>query len=364
MRFGDLSREYAEIRDEIDTVLRRVLERGWFVLGPEVEAFEREFGVYCDGLACVGTASGTDAIALALRALEIGPGDQVLTASHTAIATAAAISMVGAVPCFVDCRPDTGLMDVAQVERAIGAGTRAIIPVHLYGQCVDMDPLLEIAGRRAIPVVEDCAQAHGAMDRGRKAGTMGTLGCYSFYPSKNLGCYGDGGAVVTADRVLASRLRRLRNYGQRDRYVQETLGINSRLDEMQAAILRVKLRYLDRWNDQRRRLAATYSSGLAGLPLETPVEAPHARHVYHLYVVQAERRDALQAFLDGAGIQTLVHYPVPIHLQRPYVDGRYPPGTLPATERVAQRVLSLPLYPQLPEPEAREVIRVTRQFFG
>ena len=356
VKSGDLAREYRDIKDEIDQAVARILSRGWFILGPEVEAFERAFAQYLGVNYCVGVASGTDAIALALLACEVGPGDEVITVSHTAVPTVSAISMVGARPRFVDICPDTYLLDVRQVETAITPRTRGIVPVHLYGQCVDMDPLLELAGGYSIPIIEDCAQAHGATYKGQKVGTMGLMGAFSFYPSKNLGCYGDGGAVVTNDAELYDKLKMLRNYGQRERYYHEIKGINSRLDELQAAILGVKLRHLDTWIKRRRLIAQMYNTRLHDLPITTPVEAPNCLHVYHLYVVQSAQRDRLQNLLGEQGVETLIHYPMPVHRQAAYADLGYADGTLPITEATAQRVLSLPIYPQMTEDEIATVI--------
>jgi len=363
VKFGDLAREYRSIRSEIEAAIAGVLSRGWFVLGPEVEAFEREFAAYLGATYCVGVASGTEALALALMACGVGCGDEVITVAHTAVPTVSAISLVGGLPVFVDILPETCLMDVRCVEVAITPRTRAIVPVHLYGQCVDMAALLEVAGRHAIPVVEDAAQAHGAIDRGRKAGTIGLMGCFSFYPSKNLGCYGDGGAVVTSDPELYEKLTMLRNYGQSDRYHHKIKGLNSRLDELQAAILLVKLRYLDEWNRRRCSIAQKYDHGLQGLPLVTPVEAEGRHHIYHLYVIQTPHRNALHRFLHEQGIQTLVHYPVPVHRQEAYAELGYAHGSLPVTERLADEVLSLPVYPQLGDDEVHAVIEAVRRFF-
>ncbi len=363
VRFGDLRREYAEIQAELDTAVQRVLRSGWFILGRELERFEQAFAAYLGVGHCVGCASGTEAIALALMAAGVEPGDEVITVAHTAVPTISAISMTGGRPMFVDIRTDTCLMDVTQVEAAITPRTAAILPVHLYGQCVDMDPLLELAGRRGIPVIEDCAQAHGATYRERKAGSMGQMAAFSFYPSKNLGCYGDGGAVTTTDPALAEKLRMLRNYGQRQRYYHEIVGINSRLDELQAALLATKLPYLDSWNLRRREVAARYTEGLAGLPVSGPVEAAGNEHVYHLYVIQVAERDRLQAFLAERGVQTLIHYPIPAHLQPAYASLGYARGSLPATERVADTILSLPIYPQLTEVEVNRVITAIREFY-
>ena len=363
VKFGDLAREYQDIRDEIDQAVSRVLSRGWFVLGLEVEAFEQAFAQYLGAKYCVGVASGTEAIALALMACDVGPGNEVITVAHTAVPTASAISMVGARPVFVDIHSDSYLMDVNHVEAAITSRTRVILPVHLYGQCVDMDPLLATAHKHGLPVIEDCAQAHGATYKGRKAGTMGLMGAFSFYPSKNLGCYGDGGAVVTGDPALAGKLKMLRNYGQRQRYYHEIRGINSRLDELQASILNVKLRYLDQWNARRREIAGQYTAGLQGLPLQPPIQMLYGQHVYHLYVIQTSQRDVLHSYLSEHGMQALVHYPVPVHLQPAYTDLGYLSGDLPVTEHVAASVLSLPIYPQLCSTEVESIITSIRKFF-
>ncbi len=364
IRFGDLAREYRELQADIDAAVARVLQSGWFVLGPEVEAFEHAFAEWLGAKHVVGVASGTEAIALALMAAEVGPGDKVITVAHTAVPTISAISMIGATPRFVDIDPATCLMDVAQVEEAITPSTRAIVPVHLYGQCVDMDSLLAVADRHAIPVIEDCAQATGAMCNGRMAGTMGRMGCFSFYPSKNLGCYGDGGAVSTNDDSLAERLRMLRNYGQSKRYHHDIKGINSRLDEVQAAILSAKLPHVDAWNDRRKAIASRYREGLSATGLTLPAEREAGAHVYHLFAVQSENRETIMRALANSGVQTLIHYPIPAHRQKAYLDLSYAVGSLPNTEHVASRVFSLPLYPQLTDAEVERVIRVTRDAAG
>lgn len=361
--FGDLAREYQEIRHKIDPAVARVLSRGWFVLGPEVDAFEQAFAQYLGSEYCVGVASGTEALALALMASDVGPGDEVITVSHTAVPTATAISMTGATPVFVDICSDTYLMDVSRVEAALTPRTRAIVPVHLYGQCVEMTPLLTLANRHDLPVIEDCAQAHGAADHSRKAGTMGAMGCFSFYPSKNLGAYGDGGAVVTSDAGLAEQLRMLRNYGQRRRYEHTIKGLNSRLDDVQAAILSTKLAFLDDWNERRRRIASLYRESLKDLPVRAPAERPDCHHVYHLFVLQTDQRDDLQAFLAEQGIRTLIHYPIPIHLQQAYQDLGHTKGRFPVTEQAVERIVSLPLYPQLRDDEVAYVIDSIRRFF-
>lgn len=358
--FGDLAREYRDIKPEIDRAVARVLKSGWFVLGPEVEKFERDFAAAVGSPFSVGVASGTEAIALALMAIGVGPGDQVITVAHTAVPTVTGISMTGATPRFVECRGDTCLINVARVAAAITPHTKAILPVHLYGQCVEMEPLLALAAQHKLPIIEDCAQATGATSKNRAAGTMGVMGCFSFYPSKNLGCYGDGGAITVSDPKMADSLRMLRNYGQKKRYHHVTRGINSRLDELQAAILGAKLPHVNAWNERRRQIAARYTEGLRGLPLQLPVEAPGQRHVYHLYVVQTPRRDDLQSHLTTKKVQTLIHYPIPVHRQEAYAVKQ----ALPTTERVAGEVLSLPMYPQLTDDEVERVIKAVREFFG
>ncbi len=304
--------------------------------------------------------SGTEALHLALLACGVQPGDDVATVALTAVPTASAISFAGARPLLVDIDPRTFTMDPNRLEAAITPRTKAILPVHLYGQTADMDPILEVARRRGIPVIEDACQAHGAEYRGRRTGTLGVMAAFSFYPTKNLGACGDGGAVTTDDPTLADRLRLLRNYGQRKRYYHESKGFNSRLDELQAAILRVKLRDLNRWNEARRAKARLYDSLLGEVVL--PLEADYARHVYHLYVIRCRRRDELQRFLADRGIGTLIHYPVPVHLQEAYRDLGLSRGALPVTERCAEEILSLPLYPELPDAQIVEVAEAINQF--
>jgi dTDP-4-amino-4,6-dideoxygalactose transaminase len=353
--FIALTRQYASIKDEVDAAIGRVLARGWFILGEEVAAFEEEFAAYVGARYAVGVGSGTEALHLALWACGLGQDAEVITVSHTAVATVAAIELAGARPVFVDIDPDSYTMDASQIEAAITPRTRAILPVHLYGQAADLAPLLDIARRHGLRLIEDCAQAHGTTYQGRRVGAFGDVGCFSFYPTKNLGAYGDGGLIVTNDSALAERARLLRQYGWREHYVSSRRGTNSRLDELQAAILRVKLRHLEAWNEQRRALAALYNQLLAGSGVTTPFEPAYSRHVYHLYVIQSERRADLQAHLQAHGVSALVHYPVPVHLQPAYADLGYTPGRLPATEHVASRILSLPLYPELTEDEVRTV---------
>jgi dTDP-4-amino-4,6-dideoxygalactose transaminase len=352
----DLKAQYLAIETEVRAALNRVLDRSWFILGEELAAFEEEFAEFLGIPHAIGVASGTDAIHLALRALNIGAGDRVLTAPNSAVPTAAAIVAAGAVPCFADVDPVTGLLDPASVERHLDHGVKAIVPVHLYGRCVPMDAISELAERRGIPVVEDAAQAHGATWRGRAAGTMGSIGCFSFYPSKNLGACGDAGACTTADPALAARLRRLRNYGERDRYLSVEFGINSRLDELQAAVLRVKLPRLAGWNARRRELAAIYRQLLAALPVALPPPPDQGEEVIHLFVARVARRDRLREALQSRGVMTQVHYPRPIHLHPAYAHLGYPPGSFPVAERRAEQIVSLPLYPEMTTGQQERVI--------
>jgi dTDP-4-amino-4,6-dideoxygalactose transaminase len=335
--------------------MQRVMERGWFVLGPEVEAFEMAFARYHGVPHAVGVASGTDAIELALRAGGIGPGDEVITVAHTAVATVCAIERTGATPVFVEIDPKTYTMDPIAALAAVTRRTRALVPVHLYGHPAELDALRSLADRHHLLLVEDCAQACGARHRQRPVGTIGHLGAFSFYPTKNLGAWGDGGAILTRDSALADRLRRLRNYGQTAHHQHLERGINSRLDELQAAILSVKLAHLDALNDERRRLAALYRKGLSGMPL--PAEREEVRHVYQLYVVRHRNRDGLREALRRLGVATLIHYPQPIHRQPAYANLGYGPGSLPVTERVASEVLSLPLYVGMKESDVASVAR-------
>ena len=340
--FNNLRPVHAALELELQEAIARVIRSGWFVLGPELEAFEAEFAAWTGSGYAVGVASGTDAIELALRAAGIGAGDQVITVAHTAVATVAAIEASGATPVLVDIDPITFTIDPAAAAAAITPRTRAIVPVHLYGQAADLTALSALASAHDLVLIEDCAQAHGATHAGRLVGSFGSLAAYSFYPTKNLGGCGDGGAVTTNERRLQERLRSLRNYGQTTRYSHAERGINSRLDELQAAILRVKLRHLATHNDERRRLAAAYSSCLSDVGL--PATRAGDGHVFHLYVVRHPLRDAIRLRLEEEGIGTLIHYPVPVHLQPAYRDLRLPPGSLPATEAAAREIISLPLY--------------------
>lgn len=349
--FVDLRSMHMEIKDELQEVFDRVLDKSSFVLGAEVQRFEQEFAAYVGTEYCVAVNTGTAALHLALAGLEIGAGDEVITVPHTFIATAEAISAVGATPVFVDIDPVSFTMDPALLETAITSKTRAIIPVDLYGQIADMDPILEIASRHGIPVVEDACQAHGAEYKGRKAGSFGIAGCFSFYPGKNLGACGEGGAVTTNDAELANRIRLWRDHGSSKRYEHIFPGLNMRMEGLQGGFLSVKLKYLDQWNDQRREAAAAYDAALVGTDMEIPTEMPHNRHVYHLYVVQSARRDQLREQLAEANIETGLHYPTPLHLQQAYQSLGYKQGDFPVTETLKDRILSLPMYPGI-KPEA------------
>jgi dTDP-4-amino-4,6-dideoxygalactose transaminase len=363
--FLDLKAPYAELRAEMDAAARRVLESGWFILGEEVEAFESEFAAYCGARHCVGVANGLDALHLVLRAMGIGAGDEVIVPSNTYVATWLAVSNVGATPIPVEPDERTYNLDPDRVEEAITPRTKAILPVHLYGQTADMDPINEIASAYGLKVVEDAAQAHGARYKGRRAGTLGDAAGFSFYPGKNLGALGDGGAVTTDDDALADRLRVLRNYGSRVKYYNEVKGCNSRLDELQAAMLRVKLRKLGEWNERRERAAALYLQTLEGVPDLVPPFVPgYADPAWHLFVVRHPRRDRLQQHLAARGVGTLIHYPLPPHLQRAYAELGLAAGDFPIAERQAGEVLSLPMGPHLSDEEVNYTVSQVCAFGG
>jgi len=346
--FLDLKAQYRSIKDEIAAAIQPVLENCDFVGGAAVEAFERNFAMFCQTAHAVGVSNGADALYLALRALEIGPGDEVITVPNTFIATASAITRTGATVRFVEVDPATLEMDAGKLEAAITHRTRALMPVHLYGQMPDMDAILAMAAQHQIPVIEDAAQAHGATFRGRVAGSMGVAACFSFYPGKNLGAYGDGGAVVTNDAELANRLRRLRDQGRETKYEHLMIGYNHRLDTLQAAVLEVKLRHLPQWNARRREIAALYRQFLQDCPAVRPLAvAPGQEAVYHLFIVQVEQRERLQEKLKQQGIATGIHYPIPLHLQPAYAHLGLRRGTFPVSEAAAERVLSLPMYAEM-----------------
>jgi len=361
--FLDLSRQYLAIKNEIDAAMARVFDRAWFILGEEGEAFEREFAGYLGAKHGAGVGSGTEALHLALLACGVEPGDEVITVPNTAVPTISAISFANAVPKLVDIDPTTYTMDVHQVEAAITPRTKILMPVHLYGQTADLTPLLEIARKHNLRLIEDACQAHGARYGSHRAGPLGDAGCFSFYPSKNLGAYGDGGFVCTNNPEIAERMKLLRNYGQIKRYYHATKGFNSRLDELQAAALRVKLAYLEKWNESRRELAKKFDGLLQGLPIALPQQAAWGKHIFHLYVIRTPRRDQLCSFLAERGIQTIIHYPVPVHLQEAYRDLNIPAGALPEAESAAREIVSLPFYPELREDEIEFLVMRIREFY-
>jgi dTDP-4-amino-4,6-dideoxygalactose transaminase len=354
--FLDLKAPYLELRKELDEVWQRVMESGWYLLGRELDAFETEFAAYCGVRHCVGVGNGLEALHLILRAMEIGPGDEVIVPAHTYIATWLAVSYAGALPVPVEADETTYNMDPVLIEAAITGRTRAIMPVHLYGQPAEMDAINEIAGRYGLRVIEDAAQAHGASYKGKRTGSLGNAAGFSFYPGKNLGAMGDGGAVVTDDERLAGKVRILRNYGSSVKYRHEVMGFNSRLDELQAALLRVKLKHLDSWNERRCRIADRYSEALRQCGLLLPFVPPWAAPVWHLYVVRSAERSELAERLTAAGIGWLIHYPVPPHLQEAYKELCHSPGSFPITERMSQQVLSLPIGPHMTDRDVSAVI--------
>lgn len=358
--FLDLGAAYRELKSEIDVAVHRVLDSGWYILGPEVEAFEADWASYCGAAHAIGLANGLDALILALRALEVGPGDEVIVPSNTYIATWLAVSAVGARPVPVEPDPATHNIDPARIAAAITPATKVLLPVHLYGQPADLDPILALARQHGLFVVEDAAQAHGARYKGQRIGAHGDVVCWSFYPGKNLGALGDGGAVTTNRADLADRIAVLRNYGSRVKYVNEVLGANSRLDPIQAAVLRAKLPHLDAWTDRRRAIAAAYAEGMKDSGLILPQVPDWADPAWHLYVVRAPDRDGLQRRLTEAGIGTLIHYPIPPHMQRAYVDLGLAPEALPLARDLAAEVLSLPMGSQLLLADASRVIEVVR----
>jgi dTDP-4-amino-4,6-dideoxygalactose transaminase len=356
----NLKRQYATISHEIHAAIQQVLEQCAFASGPAVADFEAAFARYCGVRHCVGVNSGTSALHLALLACGVGPGDEVITVPMTFVATSWAISYVGARPVFVDIEPDTCTMDVRQVERAITSRTRAILPVHLYGQTADLDPLLQICKRHRLALIEDAAQAHGAIYHGQRAGSIGHVGCFSFYPGKNLGAYGEGGALTTNDDTLAARTRLLRDHAQSKKYEHEELGFNYRMDGIQGAVLSVKLHHLESWNAARRQVAERYQSLLSDMPLTLPRQAVGRQHVWHVYVVRHADRDYLQQTLAEAGIDTSLHYPVPVHLQPAYAHLGYHVGDFPVAEQVARECLSLPIFPELQQAEQDRVVHTLR----
>jgi dTDP-4-amino-4,6-dideoxygalactose transaminase len=357
----DLKAQYLSLKPEIDAALARVLDSGQFVLGPEVAAFEQDFAAYSGTSECIALNSGTSALHLALLAAGIGPGDEVITVPFTFVASVAAVLYAGAKPVLVDIDPRSFTMDPTAIEGAITSRTKALLPVHLYGQPADMDPILEIARRHRLIVIEDAAQAHGAKYKGRAVGSIGAMACFSFYPGKNLGAYGEGGAVTTSNPEYGRAVRMLRDWGQDRKYHHLLRGFNYRMEAFQGAILRVKLRHLEQWTESRRKLARHYDELLSDSPVQTPEEMSWARHVYHVYTVRSEDRDSLQSSLSVDGIQTATHYPIPVHLQPAYSDLGYRAGDFPHSERAAREVLSLPIYPELsPQGVSKVVASIKR----
>ncbi len=358
----DLKKQYKSIQDEVNGAISEVLESCHFVLGEKVEAFEKDFADYCQTNFAFAVNSGTSALHLALLAAGVGPGDEVITVSFTFIATAAAISYTGAKPVFVDVDPNTCNMDPAKIEAAITPQTKVIMPVHLYGTCADMDPIMEIARRHNLIVVEDAAQAHGAEYKGRRAGSMAELACFSFYPGKNLGAYGEAGAVVTNDDRYVDLLKQLRDHGQSKKYYHERVGYNFRMEAIQGAILGVKLRHLDDWTDARRSHAKFYQRELGDSGVRLIAEPANSKAVYHVFPLFVEERDEMREHLHSAGVSTGIHYPIPVHLQRAYQDLGYHAGDFPHTERLSREMLSLPMYPELEEAELAQIVSAVREF--
>ena len=358
----DLKKQYESIKDEIDAAISEVVQSCHFVLGEQVEAFEADFAAYCQTRFAFGVNSGTSALHLALLAAGVGPGDEVITVSFTFIASAAAISYTGARPVFVDVDPETCTIDPNKIEAAITPRTKAIMPVHLYGTCADMDPIIDIARRHNLIVIEDAAQAHGAEYKGRRAGSMGELACFSFYPGKNLGAYGEAGAVVTNDERFVDVIKQLRDQGQSSKYHHERVGYNYRMEALQGAVLGVKLKHLDDWTAARRRHAEVYQRELADAGPRLIAEPANCKAVYHVFPLFSEDRDEMREYLQTSGISTGIHYPIPVHLQRAYLDLGYKAGDLPHTERLSREMLSLPMYPELAGEDLAHITNAVHEF--
>ncbi len=363
IQFVDLRKQYAPLKNEILSGIEQVLDGMHLFLGENVQKLETEFAEFCGAAHGIGVSDGTSALNIILRACEIGPGDEVITVSHTFIATTEAILLTGAKPVFVDIDPRTYLMDISKVEEKITPRTKAILPVHLYGQTVDMDPLMEIAARHGLRVIEDACQAHGAEYKGRRAGSLGDAAAFSFYYSKNLGAYGEGGFVSTNDDELGDKIRKIRDHGSGIRYHHDLIGFNARLDEIQAVVLRAKLPHLAHWNQERREHAHLYNKLLKGTQVLIPTEDPNNMPVYHLYVVSASHRDELQAFLKEKGIFTGIHYPIPVHMQKAMDFLGYKQGDLPITEKAVSQILSLPMYAEISEEEIKSVVDSVKDFY-
>jgi len=362
INFVDLNKQYNHIKPEVDKAIERVIKNSSFIGGAEVSAFEEEFARYCDASCCVGVNSGTDALKFICMALGIEEGDEVILPVNTFIATALGVSSVGAIPVFVDCEDATYNIDTEKIEEKITSRTKAIIAVHLYGQPAEMDSILSIAERHKLHVIEDACQAHGAFYKNRRVGTFGVASAFSFYPGKNLGAYGDGGAVITNDVGITEKIKKLREYGQEEKYVHTEMGTNSRLDGLQAAILRVKLKYMDEWNDKRRSVAACYHDALKDFQIKLPVIRLDRSHVFHLFVIETDNREQLLEFLKQKEIFCGIHYPIPLHFQGAYRELGYKAGDFPVAERSASRILSLPIYPELKEEEINYIKDALNEF--
>lgn len=359
--FLDLQAQYRQIKSEIDAAITRVIDSAQFILGPEVAAFEERFAAYCGARYCVALNSGTSALHLALLAAGIGPGDEVITVSMTFVATAAAVLYCGAKPVFVDIDPEAWTMDPNLIEAAVTPRTKAILPVHLHGLVAEMDPILAISRRHGLVVIEDAAQSHGAEYKGRRAGSIGDIGCFSFYPGKNLGAYGEGGAVVTNEPELARKMTLLRDWGQEAKYRHVVPGYNYRMEALQGAVLNVKMDHIEKWTERRRSVAMEYDQLLAHSYCQSPAPPPHSRHVYHVYAVRVAARDRVQELLHSAGIGTSIHYPVPVHLQKAYAGLGYRRGDLPVSETAADQFLSLPIYAELQADQVAEAVMHLKQ---
>ncbi len=359
--FCDLKRQHISIKKHIDASIERVLSSGWFILGREVENFEKEFAEYCGCHFAVGVGSGTEALHIALLSCGIGKGDEVITVSNAGVPMIVAITLAGARPVFVDVNFDSFNMDISKIEDRINSKTKAILPVHLYGQCADMSPILKIAKKYNLKVIEDACQSHGALYDGIKAGSIGDMGCFSFYPTKNLGCYGDGGLIITKNAALAKRARLLRDYGQPKRYKHVLKGLNSRLDEIQAAVLRTKLKFLDTWNKKRIEISKIYDTCITNPLIMKPVKMNYGTHVFHLYVIKCSYRDELKKYLEDNGIETLIHYPSTIYRQKAYLEFSYKTSCA-ISEELTKTILSLPLYPEITESEIDYVCKIINKF--
>jgi len=364
IKYLDLQAQYQSIKREIDDAMQKVLDNSAYVLGPAVTDFETEFASFCDVDHCAGVNSGTSALVMALRALDVGPGDEVVTSGNTFIATAAAIALVGAKPVLVDVDPGTRNIDPKLISMALSNRTKVIIPVHLYGRAADMDPILALARKHGVAVLEDAAQAQGAKYKGRLCGSIGTMAAFSFYPGKNLGAFGEAGAVTTNDSSLDEKVRMLRDHGSPKKYYHDSLGYNARMDGLQGAVLGVKLKHLKKWNEERRRVAALYDKLLADAPVTLPPKCDDDySQVYHVYVIETDQRDKLQSYLNERQIPSLIHYPVPIHLQKAFAHLDYRMGDFPVTEKMAQEILSLPIYPEMTNEQVEFVADNINQFF-